>query len=209
MNAIVQCVETTSRRSLGRDPQCPLQLSHFVDRRTPIGVVGTGLAGHALAITCILHMTTAGPLPSGRVLRRDHPRYYEPLGLPLCSARFRLGLIRATLPRRRRQRRASRVPHFSLHACCALYPAEIGDALRNRRPRCCLRREMSGSALGLFLCRGCRLHFMLRPACLLSAARPAPLGGLSTPRSGHGDLSPCLGPATRRFGAYRDGTFTR
>lgn len=44
---------------------------------------------------------------------------------------------------------------------------------------------------------------MLRPANLLPPKR------LLTPRSGHRDLSLRLGPATRRPGAYRDGTLTR
>ncbi len=58
--------------------------------------------------------------------------------------------------------------------------------LRDSCERRCLRRDMSGSAPGLFLCRGCRLHFMLRPACLLPAARLTPPRGLLTPRSGLG-----------------------
>jgi len=50
----------------------------------------------------------------------------------------------------------------------------------------------------------CRLHLMLRAlAWLLSPKR------LSTPHSGEGDLSPYLGPATRRSDAYRDATSTR
>lgn len=36
---------------------------------------------------------------------------------------------------------ASRVPRFSLHACCAPYPAGAGAPLRCSRGRCCLRRE--------------------------------------------------------------------
>jgi hypothetical protein len=63
---------------------------------------------------------------------------------------------------------------------------------------------MSGSAPGLSICRGCRLHFMLRPACLLPAR-----GRLSTPRSGRALSLLDLGPATRRSGAYRDGTLIR
>src|ERR1700674_5443182 len=59
------------------------------------------------------------------------------------------------------------------------------------------------------MCRGCRLHFMLRPVCLLPAARLAPPRRLLTPRLGD-EVSPArLGPATRRTGAYRGGTFTR
>jgi hypothetical protein len=68
---------------------------------------------------------------------------------------------------------------------------------------------MSGSAPGLFICRGCRLHFMLRPASLLPVARLSPPGGLLTPRSDAGVSPRRLGPATRRSGAYRDGTCTR
>jgi|JI8StandDraft_1071087.scaffolds.fasta_scaffold05861_5 hypothetical protein len=50
---------------------------------------------------------------------------------------------------------------------------------------------------------------MLRPACLLPAARQLPPHGLLTPRSGMEVSLRCLGPATRRTDAYRDGTFTR
>jgi hypothetical protein len=50
---------------------------------------------------------------------------------------------------------------------------------------------------------------MLRPACLLPAARLAPPHGLLTPRSGTEVSLHYLGPATRRSDAYRDGTLTR
>ena len=46
---------------------------------------------------------------------------------------------------------------------------------------------------------------MLRPARSL----PPFFRRLLTPRSGRRDLSLRLGPATRRSGAYRDGTCTR
>src|SRR5207247_2277640 len=77
------------------------------------------------------------------------------------------------------------------------------------RAGCCLRRDMSGSAPGLFLCRGCRLHFMLRPTYLLPAARLSPPDGLSTPRSGMEGSRPHLGPAPPPTDAYRGGTPTR
>jgi hypothetical protein len=130
-------------------------------------------------------------------------QYYDPLGLPLCSARLRLRLIRAALPRPGPHRRVSRVPLVSLSACCAPYPAGAKQALWNKPAPCCLRREMTGSAPGLFLCRGCRLHFMLRPADWLPTH-----GGLSTSRSGSKNLSFALEPATRRSSAYRDRTCT-
>ena len=50
---------------------------------------------------------------------------------------------------------------------------------------------------------------MLRPACLLPAARLAPPHRLLTPRSGTEVSLHCLGSATRRTDAYRDGTLTR
>ena len=202
---VVQRVKTSLRRPLGRSTQSSLQFSHFVVGLTPAGVVRSARGGHSLTLTCAYDMITAGTSPSGRVVLRDHRQYYGPLGLPLHSARLHLRLIRATLPRRRPWRRVSRVPHFSFNACCAPYPGETRCACLSEPWRIGrgLRREMSGSALGLFLFRGCKLHFMLRPALLLPPQR------LLTSRLGHGDLSPRLGPATRRFGAYRDGTSTR
>src|SRR3990167_8234082 len=62
---------------------------------------------------------------------------------------------------------------------------------------------MSGSASRLFMCRGCKLHFMLRPASL------PPIAGLLTSRFGLRDLSRLRRPATRRSDAYRGGTCTR
>jgi len=108
------------------------------------------VAGHSLALTRSSSMTTAGTLPSSRVMPHDlrrrglHPavQYYDPLGLPLRTARFRLGLIRARLPRLGPRRRVSRVPHHSLHTCCAPYPAAATGALRSLRQWCCLRRDM-------------------------------------------------------------------
>lgn len=50
---------------------------------------------------------------------------------------------------------------------------------------------------------------MLRPACLLPVKQLKLLSGLLTPRSGMEVSLHCLGPATRRTDAYRDGTLTR
>ena len=82
-------------------------MAHFVDGRVPTGGVGTGPAGHALARALATRLTTAGALPSRRVVRRDDPRYYDPLGRPLRMPRFRHRLIRAHLLRPERRRRAS------------------------------------------------------------------------------------------------------
>ena len=135
----VRHMHTPARCPLGCGPELPLQLSHFVARFITDGVVRSGLAGHSLALTRSSNMTTAGTLPSSRVmphglrghgLRRTQ-RYYDPLGLPLRTPRLRLGLIRARLPRLGPRRRVSRVPLHSLHACCAPYPAAVPSALRH------------------------------------------------------------------------------
>ena len=150
-------------------------------------------------------MTTPRTLPSDGVLRRRPHRYYDPLGLPLHRSRLAISLFASRVPDSRPCRRISRVPCFSMDACCSPYPAGIfDDRFGSSRRRCCLRRDMSGSASRLFLCRGCKLHFMLRPASL-----PPVVHGLLTSRFGLQDLSWLRRPATRRSDAYRDGTCTR
>ena len=71
--------------------------------------------------------------------------------IPAAPRSFPPVLIRVALPRRGPCRRASRVSFRSVSACCAPYPAETCDTytsgLRHRRHG--LRREMTGSALGL------------------------------------------------------------
>ena len=111
--------------------------------------------------------TPSPTLPSRRVVRRDDRQYLGPLGIPLRTARLRLRLMRVGSPRPGPRRRASRVPHSSLHACCVPYPAGIRRASGLALVGHGLHRDMSGSAPGLSIFRGCRLHFMLRPACLL------------------------------------------
>lgn len=94
-------LRASARCPLGCGPELPLQSSHFVAAVSCVGVVRSGLAGHSLALTRSISMTTAGTLPSSRVmphgLRRLGLRlgmqYYDPLGLPLRTAQLRLGLI--------------------------------------------------------------------------------------------------------------------
>src|SRR5829696_4625268 len=100
-------MEAAFRGSLGCDPESTLQLAHVIHRRTPMRVIGTGHAGHALARAYALDLTTAEALPSRRVVRRDDPRYYDPLGRPLRHARFHRRLIRVARPRPGLRRRAS------------------------------------------------------------------------------------------------------
>src|SRR5258708_19725361 len=59
-----------------------------------LGVVGRGGPRHALALTSISGVTEVGALPwCSR--RRVSPKYYDPVGLPLRSARLHHRLIRA------------------------------------------------------------------------------------------------------------------
>ncbi len=200
--------EAPTRCPLGCGTQPALQFSHFVARPTAAGVVRSGPAGHSLALTCSSGVTTPGTLPSVRVVRHDHRRYYDPSDSRCAALDFAFGLYE---PPCRDDGCADGSLVFRTSLARVLRPLPRRDRRRApvQRRRCCLRRDMSGSAPGLFLCRGCRLHFMLRPACLLPAARLSPPDGLSTPRSGAGVSPGRLGPATRRSDAYRDGTLTR
>lgn len=87
------------------------------------------------------------------------------------------------------------------------YPKKTISKERVHRPtgrerwRRGLRGEMTRSVLGLRICRGCRLHFLLPPAHLLPPTAPL------TPRSGHGRFRSCLASATPRTAAYQAGTF--
>src|SRR5258708_2377510 len=60
----------------------------------PLGVIGRGGPRHALTLTSITDMTEVGALLwcSGN---HHPPRYYDPVGLPLRSARLHHWLIRA------------------------------------------------------------------------------------------------------------------
>ena len=112
-----QGVEAPRRGPLSRGPKASLQLAHLVERRTPLGGVGSGLAGHALARPCDYAVSTAGALPSGRVLLHGPPQYYRvvcgrgrdptlsrcPAGVAVQALRFRsrgparaTGLVRRT-----------------------------------------------------------------------------------------------------------------
>src|SRR6266498_4858810 len=64
---------------------------------------------------------------------------------------FTIGLYEPRCPDRGPRRRTSRVPPFSVHACCAPYPAETDTLYISGQERCRrgLHREMTGSALGL------------------------------------------------------------
>jgi hypothetical protein len=74
VDAVVERVKPASRLPLGRDIEAASKFSYFVGGPTPAGVVGSGLAGHALALTLSAATTTPGVLPSDRVIIRGHRR---------------------------------------------------------------------------------------------------------------------------------------
>ena len=90
--------------------------------RLPAGVVGPGGPGHALTLTSTTSTTEVGALPSRRVMLHADHRYYDPVGLPLPSARLHHRLIRAVFARRRPGRRVSPVPHQTVITCRSPYP---------------------------------------------------------------------------------------
>jgi hypothetical protein len=67
-----------------------------LDGRTPAGVVGPPQTdGHALTLASYAGAIKVGVLRSRRVVLHADLNYYDPVGLPLTSARLRLRLIRA------------------------------------------------------------------------------------------------------------------
>src|SRR5580658_7726251 len=120
----------------------------------------------------------AGSLPSGALCCTPSPV----LRTPRTPSRLRAfstfrpytpGLCPTWLPGR-----VSPVPYGSLETCHRPLPRK-GPALHpvSRNAVCCLRRDMTGSALSntfrLIICRGCSVHLLLRPASLLPALSQA------------------------------------
>jgi hypothetical protein len=129
-DAVIEGVEAPFRGLLGRSPELALELLHFAHRREPVkldgrppaGVIGPGGPGHALVRTSAVSVTKVGALPSRRVVFHADRRYYDPVGLPLPSARFHHRLIRAVFARRRLGRRVSPVPDQTMRTCRSPYP---------------------------------------------------------------------------------------
>ena len=95
-------------------------------------------------------VTKVRALPSRRVLLHADHRYYDPVGLPLHSGRFHHRLIRPVSARQAAQTGLScSVP--TLRACRRPYPEETPHNPGTRRGRHGLRRDMSGSALPLWV----------------------------------------------------------
>ena len=86
-----------------------MQFSHFHRRHRkrllvgygkpwPAGVVGPSHPGHALTLTHFARVIKVGALPSRRVMLHADQRYYDPVGLPLPSKDFTIGLYPWSLP---------------------------------------------------------------------------------------------------------------
>ena len=86
VDPVVQRVETATSVPLGCAKQRALELSYFV-----FGVVGP--CGHALALTSRRTLDQSRAPSLRRRCGRRHRRYYEPLGLPLGTIRFRRRLM--------------------------------------------------------------------------------------------------------------------
>jgi hypothetical protein len=97
-DVVMKGVEPTTRMPLGCDEELALEATDVIDGLAPTGVIRSGGPDHSRARTCCARVTKVGALPSGHVLLHAHPRYCDPLGLPLRTARFRHRLIRAALP---------------------------------------------------------------------------------------------------------------
>jgi len=134
--------------------------------------------------------TKAGSLPSSvfcctpsQVLRT--PRTPSRLGATSAVRPYTLGLCPTRLPGR-----VSPVPHCSFPTCHRLRPRRGPASLPVQNAVCCLRLDMTGSALSnafrLIIWRGCSVHLLLRPAGLLpslSRASDTPLGSGGSLRS--------------------------
>ena len=90
----------------------------------PPGLLGPVVPAIPSRLPAPLDMTTPGTLPSRRVvLSRPSPVLRSPR-TPAAQRSISPSAYTSRLAVTRRRRRVSRVPRFSLHACCAPYPAE-------------------------------------------------------------------------------------
>src|SRR5205807_7157510 len=65
-----------------------------IDGQKPVGGIGSGCPDHALTLTSSPTMTKVRALRSRRVVLHADHHYYDPIGLPLPSARLHHRLIR-------------------------------------------------------------------------------------------------------------------
>ena len=170
-----------------------------------------GLSTMPLRLPSYAAATKAGSLPSTALLERC-PRYYGPLGLPPGTAPLHLRLIGTAFARRRPPGRVSPVPHRTVSACPPPYPAGVlhrsGPHGCSLLPSPCNERLGHPSLSGSYVTR-LQGSLDVGPANLLPSQRPYGLLKAFDIPLGRQVLTRRLGSATRRSGAYRDGTFTR
>ncbi len=198
-----QRVEASLPVALGQHEEPALEFSYFV-----FGVVGSG--DHALALTPLRRRDQSRAPSLDQVFTRRH-QYYGPLGLPPGLTPFHRRLIGIASTGRRPPGRASPVPHRAVSACPPPYPEGV---LHRSGSRCSLLPSLRREQLGQPLLSGSRFTGLqgslhagpadLLPTPELYSSRWA----LDTPLRRR-DLSRRPGSATRRSGAYRDGTLTR
>ena len=140
-------------------------------------------------------------------------RYYEPLGLPPSTVPFRHRLIGTAFARRGPPGRVSPVPYQAVWTCPPPYPVGVLHPFRVQDAVCCLRRGMSDSAypspFGFLSHEAARFTFRLGPLTCFPPQKPLGLLRAFDIPLRRKALAPRPGPATRRSGAYRDGTLTR
>ena len=154
----------------------------------------------------------------GPSLRRGfgphHRRYYDPLGLPSGTIPLRHRLIGTVIALEGQPVRVSPVPCRAVSTCPPPYPGSVlRRSITSRRsllpsPR---HDRLGRFSLSVVYVTGLQGFTLAHWACGLALPRGAirPRRWTLDAPLGLGDLSPHLGPATRRDGAYRDGTFTR
>ena len=140
-------------------------------------------------------------------------RYYEPLGLPPSTIPFRHRLIGTAFARRGPLGRVSPVPYQAVLTCPPPYP--VGVLHPSGSCGCSLlpsswHERLDHLSLSGFLCHeAARFTFRLGPPTCFPPRSLSASEGLSTSRLNESTLAARPGPATRRTGAYRDGTLTR
>ena len=191
--------------TLGRDVQPTLEFSHVFS-----GVIGS--CDHALALTSLRrHDQSRVPSldrpcrPASAVLRT--PRTPAQHDSPSPSAyRNRL-----------RPTWAAETGLSCSVSGCVDVPSSIPRGCPASLPasRCSLLPSPWHERLGLpipfrvLMSRGCKVHLSIGPANLLPSRRPYDLRRAFDIPLRRQALAPRPGPATRRSGAYRDGTLTR
>ncbi len=204
-DSIIQCMETTLLIALGRDVQPALEFSHVFN-----GVIGS--CDHALALTSLRrHDQSRVPSLVRPFDRRQ--RYYEPLGLPPSTIPFRHRLIGTAFARRGPPGRVSPVPYQAVLTCPPPYPVGVLQPSGSRGcsllPSSWDERLGHPSLSGFYVTRLQGSPFdWARQLASLSVTLRSPQGFRRSAQTISLSTDPPE-PATRRSGAYRDGTFTR